>query len=64
MANENLNNSEKPATISNYFKTTLENYGLQFGDNEDFYRYTIRKGTNNSYLYVNCPLYKYVFNSI
>lgn len=44
MANENLNNSENPATISNYFKTTLENYGLKFGDSEDFYRYTVRKG--------------------
>ena len=45
MAEVNLSNSENPATISNYFKNTLQKYGFQYGNTEDFYRYTVRKGT-------------------
>lgn len=44
MANEDLNNTENPAKISTFFKNTVEKYGLEYGDTEDFFRYTVKKG--------------------
>lgn len=45
MADEtNLDSTTNPAKISTYFEETLQNYGLEFSNQNDFYRYTIKKG--------------------
>ena len=41
-----LDNTTNPGKISDYFRNTVETYGLQFNDQNDFYRYTIKRGTS------------------